>query len=114
MSPSTREVATSSCMRFNERKKVDLPQPLGPMMAVTARASMSMETFFRTWCLPKYTDRFFTDNAGTGRDAAVAGMAFLLSGFGIVAPGFSAFPLGTVFISSGGVMVEFMYFSGSG
>jgi hypothetical protein len=28
---------TSSCMRFRQRRKVDLPQPDGPMMAVIWR-----------------------------------------------------------------------------
>ena len=33
--PSIRVFGTSSCMRLRQRRKVDLPQPLGPMIAVT-------------------------------------------------------------------------------
>src|SRR5205814_9764408 len=32
--PSMRALGTSSCIRLSERRKLDLPQPLGPMMAV--------------------------------------------------------------------------------
>src|SRR6201999_1329764 len=91
-----------------------LPQPLGPIMAVTARAWTSIETLLRTWCLPKYTNRFFTVKAATGRAGEVAGAgAGLLSGLGTVPGGFSAFPAGAVLISSG-VMVEFMCFFENG
>jgi hypothetical protein len=31
-------------MRFSDRRKVDLPQPDGPMKAVTDRAGMAMLT----------------------------------------------------------------------
>ena len=34
----------TSCIRFSVRRKVDLPQPDGPMKAVTDRASMVIET----------------------------------------------------------------------
>ena len=34
--PSTREPGTMSFMRFSVRRKVDLPQPDGPMSAVTS------------------------------------------------------------------------------
>jgi hypothetical protein len=44
---------------------VDLPQPLGPMMAVTARAEMSSETFLTALFAPKKTERFRTINAGS-------------------------------------------------
>ncbi len=42
--PSTRAPGMTSCMRFSERRKVDFPQPDGPMSAVTARGSMVMLT----------------------------------------------------------------------
>ena len=42
--PSTRAPGMTSCMRFSERRKVDLPQPDGPMKAVTERALMVMLT----------------------------------------------------------------------
>ncbi len=38
--PSTRAPGITSCIRFSERRKVDLPQPDGPMNAVTERAGM--------------------------------------------------------------------------
>jgi hypothetical protein len=34
--PSTRAPGTMSFMRFNVRRNVDLPQPDGPMSAVTS------------------------------------------------------------------------------
>jgi hypothetical protein len=34
-----------SFMRFRQRRKVDLPQPDGPMKAVTLSVSTSIETF---------------------------------------------------------------------
>jgi hypothetical protein len=42
--PSTRAPGMTSCMRLSVRRNVDLPQPDGPMNAVTARGSISMET----------------------------------------------------------------------
>jgi hypothetical protein len=33
-------------MRFRQRSKVDLPQPLGPMNAVTTRSPSVSEMFF--------------------------------------------------------------------
>ncbi len=34
----------TSCMRLSVRRKVDLPQPDGPMNAVTVRGSMVSDT----------------------------------------------------------------------
>ncbi len=42
--PSTRAPGMTSCMRFSERRKVDLPQPDGPISAVTWRAAMFIVT----------------------------------------------------------------------
>ena len=42
--PSTRAPGITSCIRFSERRNVDLPQPEGPMRAVTERASIVIET----------------------------------------------------------------------
>jgi hypothetical protein len=39
-------------MRLSVRSSVDLPQPEGPMKAVTLRSAMSMLTFLRPWNLP--------------------------------------------------------------
>ena len=42
--PSTRPPGITSCIRFSVRRKVDLPQPDGPMNAVTVRGSTVIET----------------------------------------------------------------------
>ncbi len=39
-------------MRFSVRSSVDLPQPEGPMNAVTSRSAMSRLMFFSAWNLP--------------------------------------------------------------
>src|SRR3546814_17277750 len=44
ISPSTRALATVSFIRFKERRKVDLPQPDGPMKAVTRSVPTSIDT----------------------------------------------------------------------
>ena len=72
-SPVTREFGDRSCIRLRARRKVDLPQPLGPIMAVTALAGISIETFLSTWCVPKKTDRARTVRAGVFDDRSAAG-----------------------------------------
>src|SRR4029078_1366983 len=42
--PSTRPPGITSCIRFKVRRKVDLPQPDGPMNAVTERGSTVIVT----------------------------------------------------------------------
>ena len=42
--PSTRAPGMTSCMRLSDRRKVDLPQPDGPISAVTDLGSMVMLT----------------------------------------------------------------------
>src|SRR5450432_1962463 len=64
-SPSTRAVGTVSCMRLRQRRKVDLPQPDGPMIAVTWRSCTSMPTPFTAWTLPKYASSEPTRMRGT-------------------------------------------------
>ena len=39
-------------MRFSTRSRVDLPQPEGPIRAVTAFSATGMETPFSAWFLP--------------------------------------------------------------
>jgi hypothetical protein len=41
--PSTRAPGITSCIRFSVRSSVDLPQPDGPMNAVTDRGSTDIE-----------------------------------------------------------------------
>src|SRR6266550_2236055 len=55
--PSCLADGTSSCMRLNERSRVDLPQPDGPMMAVTRLASIGIWMPSSTLWSPKYSDR---------------------------------------------------------
>ena len=44
MRPVTFALATVSFIRFSERRKVDLPQPDGPMNAVTRSVPTSIDT----------------------------------------------------------------------
>jgi hypothetical protein len=44
--------ATVSFIRFRQRRKVDLPQPDGPMKAVTARSRILTLTSFSAWFVP--------------------------------------------------------------
>ncbi len=50
--PSARWPGYRSYMRFRVRSRVDLPQPEGPMKAVTCFSWMSSDTFFRLCVLP--------------------------------------------------------------
>ena len=50
-SPSARALRTVSCMRFSVRRKVDLPQPEGPISAVTCFGGMARLTSWSTWLL---------------------------------------------------------------
>ena len=43
-------------MRLSERRNVDLPQPDGPMSAVTVFSGKASETFSTALCLPKKHD----------------------------------------------------------
>src|SRR5277367_6247392 len=65
ISPSMRASGFNSCIRFSARRKVDLPQPLGPMIAVTAFAFTSSETFFTAARSPKKTERLRTISAAS-------------------------------------------------
>src|SRR5437588_2426314 len=47
--PETRAPGTTSCRRFRDRKKVDFPQPDGPIRAVTCLGSTVMSTSARAW-----------------------------------------------------------------
>lgn len=42
----------TSCIRFNVLKTVDLPQPDGPMKAVTLRGGTAMVTSATAWKAP--------------------------------------------------------------
>ena len=51
-SPSARAPTISSCMRLMQRTIVDLPQPEGPMIAVTSAAENDRLTSFTAWWAP--------------------------------------------------------------
>ena len=50
--PSTRAPGITSCIRLRVRRTVDLPQPDGPMNAVTLRGSMVIDTSSTALKLP--------------------------------------------------------------
>ena len=50
--PSTRQMSMVSFIRFRQRRKVDLPQPDGPMNAVTVWGSISTSTDLIAWVSP--------------------------------------------------------------
>ena len=52
MQPSTRAEGIVSFIRLSVRRKVDLPQPEGPMKAVTNSLGMSIETASIAFLLP--------------------------------------------------------------
>ena len=52
ISPLTYAPGMTSCIRLMLRSSVDLPQPDGPMKAVTVRGSTVMETSSTAWNAP--------------------------------------------------------------
>ena len=52
MSPVTRALSIVSFIRLMQRRKVDLPQPDGPMKAVTVLSAMSTDTSLMAWVSP--------------------------------------------------------------
>ena len=70
--PESAALGTSSCMRLRILRKVDFPQPEGPMSAVTFRGSISRLTRSRTLLLPNHALTFVAcsdagPTAGTSR-----------------------------------------------
>ena len=49
-------MAIISCIRLRIRRKVDLPQPDGPMRAVTSPGSIISETRSSTWWVPNQAE----------------------------------------------------------
>src|SRR6185503_7523764 len=62
--PLTRAPGIVSCIRFRQRRNVDLPQPEGPMIAVTVRSSTSMFTLRIACAAPKCASRADTAMRG--------------------------------------------------
>ena len=50
--PVTRQPSITSFIRLRQRRKVDLPQPDGPMKAVTSCGLMSIDTLFSACLSP--------------------------------------------------------------
>ncbi len=49
-------------MRLSVRRNVDLPQPDGPIKAMTERSGIEIETLWRAWLEPYQNDRPRTSN----------------------------------------------------
>src|SRR5690348_931600 len=73
--PSTRAVATVSCKRLRQRRNVDLPQPDGPMMAVTCLSCRSMLAPRTADDGPKYALRSSTRMRGQAEPVPLVAMA---------------------------------------
>src|SRR6185312_2128910 len=69
-SPSARAPGTVSCMRLRQRSSVDLPQPDGPMIAVTSPVGTAKVTSRTTRDEPKYASSDSTPIAGVAACAA--------------------------------------------
>jgi hypothetical protein len=50
--PVTLQAAIVSFIRFRQRRKVDFPQPEGPIKAVTVLSRMSTSTSLIAWDVP--------------------------------------------------------------
>src|SRR5437899_10812792 len=66
-SPVWRECGISSFNRFTERRKVLLPQPDGPISAVTARRGTAIVTSNSAWVAPYQKLYARTSRIGVGR-----------------------------------------------
>src|ERR1700738_1294548 len=70
-SPASLADGTDSCIRLRIRRNVDLPQPDGPISAVTVRAGMASETRSSTFLDPNHADTLWASKAA----APLAGVA---------------------------------------
>src|SRR5579864_3836499 len=72
--PETRPVGTVSCMRLRQRRKVDLPQPEGPMIATTLPSGTASEIPCTAWIEPNHAS---SDSVMRRmRSALTAGISF--------------------------------------
>src|SRR5687767_10601725 len=83
-SPRTRAPGMVSCMRLRQRRRVDLPQPEGPMIAVTWRSGASNETPRTACVLPNQASR---PSARTTGGLAAAPLTRSVSAAGIASTG---------------------------
>src|SRR6478735_2161507 len=68
-----RALGVSSCIRLRARRKVDFPQPLGPMIAVTALEMMLRLTSSMARFCPYQIDTFFASKVNFGAGSLLAG-----------------------------------------
>src|SRR6266536_334079 len=73
--PADRAPGTTSWMRFRQRTSVDLPQPDGPMMAVTALGSIPIETSAIACRVPYQALRSSTRIASASGDVVARSVA---------------------------------------
>src|SRR5215470_10922151 len=106
MSPSTRTLSTRSLSRLKQRNNVDLPQPDGPMNAVTCFSGMVSEIRLMAREPPYQSDRASTSS--TVRGAAVAATAWAGCSSAVGAPSAS----GAAVRSSGGTTFMSAPYSG--
>src|ERR1700722_8103189 len=76
-SPLTRAVGTVSCIRLRHRSNVDLPQPDGPMIAVTSRSGKSNDTLRTACVLPKNASSLPTARATRAARSAACALGVL-------------------------------------
>src|SRR6266545_2732447 len=74
--PLTVAPGVSSCIRFKQRSRVDLPQPDGPMMAVTVCAGNKSDTSRTARCCPNSAVRC----AASSRSRVLADATIALPG----------------------------------
>ncbi len=72
--PSARAPGTTSCIRFKQRTKVDLPQPDGPMIAVTWFSASGRSMPLSAWLLPNQALSPFASSLMPGAVAARGGV----------------------------------------
>src|SRR5262245_38403733 len=73
MVPSMRTPSTRSFIRFRQRSSVDLPQPEGPMYAVTRCLGMAIVTSRRASFGPYQSDRWSISTMGASTTGAAGG-----------------------------------------
>src|SRR3954447_19042659 len=81
--PARLAPGTSSCIRLRIRRNVDLPQPEGPISAVTSPAAMVRSTSASTWWSPNHALTSSATSAA-GLCAATAGRVSVMSSVAVI------------------------------
>src|ERR1700751_4216568 len=68
-----RALGVSSCIRLRARRNVDFPQPLGPMIAVTALEAILRLTSSMARFAPYQIDTFFASKVNFAAGSPLAG-----------------------------------------